>query len=209
FGERLLRDISGSDVKSYTVGKLKSGALSRRSINATITLFAGILEDARDEGLIEDNPARGKRRKVPEHRPERSYLDTAGQIQALLLAARQLDREAREDRRHVERHAILDTLTLAGLRIGELCNLRWRDVDLAAGWLRVGEAKTDAGTRKVKLRGALRDVLLRMRAEGVRQEAYVFATRAGRRPSGDNIRSRVLRVAVRRANENLAGEGLP
>src|SRR5437588_7002391 len=49
FGERLLRDISGSDVKSYTAGKLKSGALSRRSINATITLFAGILEDARDE----------------------------------------------------------------------------------------------------------------------------------------------------------------
>lgn len=31
-----------------------------------------------------------------------------------------------------------------------------RDVDLAAGWLHVRESKTDAGQRRVKLRGALR-----------------------------------------------------
>ncbi len=40
---------------------------------------------------------------------------------------------------------MLATLTFAGLRIGELCALRWRDVDLAGGWLHVGETKTDAG----------------------------------------------------------------
>ena len=55
---------------------------------------------------------------------------------------------------------MLATLTFAGLRIGELCALRWRDVDLARGWLTVGGAKTDAGRRSVKIRGALRDELL-------------------------------------------------
>jgi integrase len=48
-------------------------------------------------------------------------------------------------------------LLFAGLRIGELTALRWRDVDLATGWLHIGEAKTDAGRRRVKLRGTLRD----------------------------------------------------
>jgi hypothetical protein len=38
---------------------------------------------------------------------------------------------------------------LGGLRIGELCNLRWRDVDLARGMLTVAESKTDAGERAV------------------------------------------------------------
>jgi integrase len=140
--------------------------------------------------------------------------DTAGitrNIGALLAAARQLDDEAREDRRHVERHAILSTLTFAGLRIGELCALRWRDIDLAAGWLHVGPAKTEAGRRKVKLRGALRDALVRMRADLDRAEpdAYVFATRSGKRPSGDNIRTRVLGAAIKRANANLGRAGPP
>jgi len=60
-------------------------------------------------------------------------LETAVQIEALLNAAGELDREAREDRQHVERRAMLATLTFAGLRISELCGLRWRDVDLATG----------------------------------------------------------------------------
>jgi integrase len=62
----------------------------------------------------------------------------------------------KSDRRHIERKAMLSTLTFAGLRIGELCALRWRDVDLAAGWLSVEDSKTDAGRRRVKIRGALK-----------------------------------------------------
>ena len=55
---------------------------------------------------------------------------------------------------------MLAVLVFAGLRINELCALRWRDVDLAAGWLHTG-SKTDAGRdRVVKIRGALRDELL-------------------------------------------------
>jgi integrase len=63
---------------------------------------------------------------------------------------------------HIERRAMLSTLTFVGLRIGELCALRWRDVDLAGGWLHTG-SKTDAGWRRVKIRGALRDELLAVR----------------------------------------------
>ena len=211
FGQRRLNEISVADVERYAAAKLaeRPRPLSPRSVNATITLLGMILEAAVDRELIGRNAARGRGRKVRERAPRRTYLETAGQIAALLDAAGELDRAAREDRQHVERRAIIATLTFAGLRIGELCALRWRDVDLAGGWLSVGEAKTDAGRRRVKLRGALRDELasVRVRLGDPFPDAFVFQTRAGRQPSGDNIRSRVLNAAVRRANDNRRARG--
>jgi integrase len=161
--------------------------------------------------LIDHNPAKDKDLRVKEREPVRSYLSAAGQIAALLDAAGELDRGAASNRRHIKRRAMLAVLVFAGLRINELCALRWRDVDLAAGWLHTG-SKTDAGRdRVVKIRGALRDELLTLRAGrgSIDQDAYVFATGRGGRMSDDNFRSRVLRAAVGRANENLERADLP
>ncbi|MGH3050289.1 MAG: tyrosine-type recombinase/integrase [Gaiellaceae bacterium] len=183
--------------------------LGARTINMTVTLLAAILEGAVERELIARNPAKGKDRRVREHEPRRSYLDTADQVAALLTAAGELDQRAREDRRHVERRAIVATLALAGLRIGEACALRWRDVDLAGGWLHVTDAKTDAGVRRVKIRGALRDELLAVRARHqAGPDEFVFATATGGAPSQDNIRSRVLAPAVALASRRLVERGL-
>ncbi len=143
--------------------------------------------------------------------PQRSYLDTTAQIQALLDAAGQLDDEAHRDRRHIKRRAMIATLVFAGLRIGELCELRWRDVDIQGEWLHVGQTKTDAGTRRIKIRGALKAELVRMRAgqEPVDPDSFVFPTSAGRRQSTDNLRSRVIGTSVERASKNFVARGLP
>ncbi len=209
--------------KGKEIGKGES--LSARSINMTLTLLGAILERAVKRKLIDHNSARDRDLRVRERAPARSYLDGAGQITALLDAAGELDRKAPKDRRHIERRAMIAVLVFAGLRIGELCALRWRDVDLAGGWLAVGEAKTDAGRRKVKIRGALRDELLALRGrhQDAAQASYVFATRSGGRMSPDNFRSRVLgrpasvkdgqekpgSGALARANARLEAEGLP
>ncbi len=172
-------------------------------------LLSAILETAEERELIARNTARGKRRRLRVRQPKRTYLDTATQIGALLDAAGELDAEAQEhpqpEKRLVPRRATLATLALAGLRIGELCELRWRDVDLAAGRLRVGEAKTDAGRRDVRLLAVLRDELatLKARAADPRPEGYVFATARGGRQSPSNVRQRILAKAVERANERL------
>ena len=211
FNDMRLDAITFDAVERYIAAKLaEDDPLSSRSINMTVTLLGAILERAVERGLIDRNPARGRHRRVPERAPTRSTLDAAGQIVALLDAAGELDRKAAKDRRHVERRATIATLTFAGLRIGELCALRWRDVDLAGGWLHVGESKTDAGRRKVKIRGALRDELLALRGrhQDAPQSGYVFATRGGGRISADNFRNRVLRAAVERAGERLEAEGL-
>jgi integrase len=55
------------------------------------------------------------------------------------------------EKRLVPRQATLATFVFAGLRIGELLDLRWRDVDLATGRLRIKDSKTDAGSRDVRL----------------------------------------------------------
>lgn len=212
FADMRLDAITFDAVEHYIAAKLaEEEPLSAVSINMTVTLLAAILETAVERDLIARNPAKGKGRRVRERAARRSYLDTAIQIDALLNAARQLDGEAREDRKHVERCAMIATLVFAGLRISELCGLRWRDVDLDAGWLHVAESKTDAGVRRVKLRGALKRELLRVREHrpATGPGDYVFPTRreAAHRP--DNFRSRVLKPAVKRANANLAKEGSP
>lgn len=91
-------------------------------------------------------------------KPAPVWLDQASQITALLDAAGKLDRDAQANRK-TPRRAILATLVYAGLRIGELLDLEWRDVDFAAGRFTVRASKTDAGRRQVDLLPALRDEL--------------------------------------------------
>ena len=211
FADYPLDSITFDAVERYIAAKLaEDDPLAARSINMTLVLLAAILDGAVERELIPRNPAKGKHRRVRERAPRRTLLDTAEQIAALLAAAGELDAEARRrDRQHICRRAILATLVFAGLRIGELCALRWRDVDLANGWLHVGEAKTDAGRRRVKIRGALLDELksARVRSRRLAPDDYVFATSTGGRPGRENMRNRVLRPAVKRASERLVRNG--
>ena len=212
FGEIALDRIDFESVERYIAAKLaEDDPLSPRSINMTVTLLGAILERAVKRKLIDHNPAKDKDLRVKEREPVRSYLDNAGQIVAMLDAAGRLDRDAPSNRRHVERFAALAVLIFAGLRIGEMCALRWRDVDLAGGWLHVA-SKTPAGRRRVKIRGVLRDVLVTLRArhQDAAQSAFVFPTATGGEMSADNFRSRVLGkpAKVNKAGETTPGSGV-
>ena len=100
-----------------------------------LTTLTAILEAAVEYELIDRNPARGRRRRLPAVTPRRPWLDRAEHIAALLAAAAVLDEKARV--RRGQRRALLATLVFAGLRIGEALSLRWRDVDLARGTITV------------------------------------------------------------------------
>ncbi len=209
FGEIPLDKIKVDTVERYIAAKLgEDEPLSPRSINMMLTLLAAILDSAIERELIEGrNAAKGKKRRVAERRPQRSYLDSADAIVALLDAAGRMDAAARLDGQHVHRKAILTTLVFAGLRISECSELRWRDVDLAAGWLTVGSAKTDAGVRRVKIRGVLRDALLAIKSADAAPESYVFATSTGGRSNPSNIRNRLLTPATKAASAVLVKRG--
>lgn len=218
FAKHRLSQITVAEVDRYRKAKVAEHRLSPASINKTLVRLGQILDLADEYGIAGDrwrNPLRvnPRNRKLKAAKPAAVWLDRSDQIEALLDAASELDTRARPDRRHVPRRTMLATLVFAGVRLGELTGLRWRDVDLAAGRLYVaGEldqrtrgrnAKTEAGVRHVELLPALRETLTTYKAGCARTGAndLVFATSRGARFSGDNIRNRVFEPALKLANE--------
>jgi integrase len=183
--------------------------LSASSINKTIDVLQAILAIAVEYGHIPSNPAAGKRRRLkpPARRPV--HLDTAEQIEVLLDAAGELDRDPYW--RTNERRAIIATLILAGPRAHELCNLLWRDIDLANGRIHIGRSKTQAGLREIPLLPLLRDELVTHKANTYRSspDDPVFPTGTGGHRDKDNLRNRILASAITRANEQLAQREQP
>jgi integrase len=157
--------------------------------------LSAILEDAVEYGLLDRNPAKGKRRRLAAIPVSRSWLDRAEHIAALLNGASTVDGEALV--RHGQRRALIATLVFADLRIGEALSVRWRDVDLARGTIAVRQAKTNAGVRTVYIVPALRDELTEYRARlEPAPDALVFGSSTGAQQGATNIRRRVLAKAV-------------
>ena len=196
-----LDEITVEVVDRYRQAKVREGRLSPSSINKMLTTISAILEVAVEYGHIDRNPAKGRRRRLRTARPRRTYLDQAAQIAALLDAATALDRDGRSE---PFRRALLSVLVFAGLRIGEALELRWSDVNLAAGRLRVRGTKTDAARRTVELLPALRDELASLKASrSPAGDERVFVSSQGARLSESNVRNRTLAPAVESANAAL------
>lgn len=204
FARHNLREITVEEVDRYRAAKVKAGELGGESINKTLVLLGAILEVAVEYGHIDRNAAKGKRRRVRVSRPAAVYLDSAQHIAALLEAASDLD--SRKEARTFGRRPLIAALVFAGLRVGELSALRWRDVDLPGGRLTVRGTKTAAAQRTIDLLPVLRDELLDHRAaiQPTDLEAPMFPTAAGKVRDRTNIRQRVILPVVERADELLA-----
>ena len=190
------------DVDDFRLRKVQEGRLNATSINKLIGTLAAILEDAVEHGVIDRNPAKRRRRRLPSVDRKRSWIDGADHFGALLDGASELDRTARA--RHGQRRALLATLAFAGLRIGEALGLEWRDVNLARGTLTIREGKTAAASRTVNMLDVLRDELsaYRARLDDPPAGALVFGTSTGAMQGATNIRKRVLAPAAARANRS-------
>ncbi|NJO84059.1 MAG: tyrosine-type recombinase/integrase [Blastochloris sp.] len=120
------------------VNTLSDSALAPRTVRYALTVLRIVLGLALKQGYVSRNVAQlvdGPR--VPRY--EGTAL-TAGQARGLLAT--------------VEGHRVAALYHLAlfcGLRRGELLALRWGDIDLGAGTLRVRASKTESGKRTIPL----------------------------------------------------------
>lgn len=111
--------------------------------NRAVTLLAGILTWAEDEGLRlppEGNPCR-RVKKHPERRRER-YLSQQ-ELARLGIALSAAERDGTESPAAI---LAIRLLLLTGCRKSEVLKLRWDDVDLARACLHLPDSKTGAKT---------------------------------------------------------------
>lgn len=212
-----LDEINAETVDRYRQKKIREGALSKSTINKMISTLATILEMAVDYDLIARNPAAGRKRRCDADAPKRVFLNRSEHIEALVEGAATLDRK--EGRRTPPwRRALIATLVYAGLRIDEALSLRWDQLDLANGLIRLKGTKTAAAERDIQILPVLRDVLTEYAAslDAGSRTGLVFATTScgkryagGKKHSASNIRTRVLAPAVDEANDVLARRDVP
>jgi integrase len=200
FRSHRLNEITVAEVDGYRLSKVQAREraerpLSNRSINLTIAILGQVLDAAIEHGFVAGaNPARGKRRRLRAEKPKRTWLEL-DELRDLLDASG-------------EHRPLLAVMALGGLRVGEATTLRWGHVDLANGRLRVLDAKTDAGRRTVDLSPSLRDELASLKAATNPEPGdLVFLTKAGTQRDRHNVRNRVLKSALRRANEKRSESG--
>jgi integrase len=193
FGDMQLRLISRESIQSFLNSKLRSG-LSWKTVKHIRTSFGTVLGAAEMRGLIQSNPARHT--KLPRRGPVTEKAPIAPEkIRQLLEALPEPSR------------SLAWLLVLTGLRVGELLALRWRNIDLALGWLRVRETvyegrfddpKSKRSKRTVPLGAKGIELLSAFKPQCIDPDALVFPTRRGTPFCRRNLLKRQLAPTCKR-----------
>ena len=185
---------------------IDDGEMAPKTYNNLVNLLSVILEWARHpaQRYLAHDPLAGVKR-LPRRQVERPFLEP-DQIARLLKAAVSPE----------------DTLVMlgvyAGLRRGEICALRWDDIDWGNGthgriWVRraisggiVTTPKTKGSVRMVDVPHALVTNLETYKATQTKGALYLFPTAEGTPMDPDNLNKRIFVPLVQRAK--LPGVGM-
>jgi len=162
FGPLRLGEIRPRDVSGYVADALDR--FSAQTVGHHLNVLHDMMKTAKAEELIESNPVEGVERPKPKRRRWRILEPT----EVARVATAFADELAR---------VVFVTLVLTGIRRSELQALRWRDVDLIEGVLRVRESKSESGERAIALSPALAEELWQLRRRTAFQgdDEFVFA----------------------------------
>jgi integrase len=168
-GHRKLSDITRGDLQDFA-DRLLADGLDASTIRNCLMPLRAIYRRALSRGFVTINPTSGL--ELPAVQGRRDRIADPSEAALLLAALPEKDR------------APWSTAMYAGLRRGELMALRWEDVDLARGLIRVErswdvragliEPKSRAGRRKVPIAAVLRDFLDEHKLATERSEGLVF-----------------------------------
>ncbi len=142
FGHLQLGQLGPEHVADYRPLQPSRRPYGAASVNRDLSLLFDVFRTAQRKRLVAVNPVDGAERpKLPRRRWR-------------ILEPAEVGRVARAFTDPQARTAFL-TLVLTGVRRSELEALRWRDVDLVDGVLRVRESKSEEGIRSIALSSTL------------------------------------------------------
>lgn len=178
--------LHGEALRGFIADKHRAG-LSAASLHRVLSSCRSFFRHLLREDRIKLDPSSGLRApKVPRKLPQ--ILDPDEMTQLV-----QIEGDAPDDLRD---RAMLELFYSSGLRLSELCNLRWDDLDLDQGEARVrGKGNKQ---RVVPVGSHARNALRRWRdALKPAREAPVFPGRHGEPVSRGTVGARVKRLAQR------------
>jgi len=171
-GGARLQDLRAPDVQRFA-NDLVARGLSPSSVRNALLPLRAICRRGLRQGDLSVNPTVGV--EIPAVRGRRTRIVTPTEADMLILTAPLQDQ------------VLWATAFYTGLRRGELQAIRWSEVDLASGVIRVErswdqkdglvEPKSAAGYRRVPIPAVLRDYLMRERM--TRQGDLVFGREDG------------------------------
>jgi integrase len=136
FGPMPLAAIRPRHVAEYVAAA--SASYGAATVSRDVSLLHAIFSTAKREELVDSNPAeRAERPRTPKRKWR-------------ILEREEVARVARAFTDEQARVVFL-TLVLTGLRRSELQRLRWSDVDMLEGVLRIRESKSEEGERSIAL----------------------------------------------------------
>jgi integrase len=206
FGRMRLAEIEPRDVKRYAATVAARG-VSANTVRLALAPVKALLATAVEDGLIRSNPAAGLRIAVParpvvDESEERVKALTEDELRALIAATPD------------EWRLLVTFLAVTGLRASEALALRWSDLDLGRGRVKVrrslvrgtfGEPKTKHARRDVPLSESIARSLWNARkASGAQDDAPIFGGADGQ-PLDRWTVFRVVRAAGKRASVPWVG----
>src|SRR5207302_1931594 len=188
-----LPEIGPAEVQMFLADKSKRFA--PWTVHQLRSVLSKIFGTAQRWGYLETNPASTVQVPALVNKRERLTL-TPQQVRSLLA---QLEEPYR---------TMVLLAILSGLRRGEIFGLRWKYVDFSEHSVIVAESsyeghtsppKTRASRRKVFVDETVMNALLRLRPAHTQPDDLVFCTERGTPMNPNNVRSRVLSPAWKRA----------
>jgi integrase len=186
YGRQRLDQVTHVELQEF-VDRLEVEGLSPSTIEGTILPLRLAYRWARGKGIVTVDPTDGLElpQKLRGTRLPPSPADAAG----LLAAAPDVDR------------ALWATAMLGGLRRGELLGLRWEDINLKAGVLRVERSwnpdsrefttpKSGHGKRTVPIGSQLTPLLRAHALASGRRDGLVFGTTDRKPPRPESVQAR-------------------
>lgn len=161
FGKVQLSEITTGMIQDY-LNKNKN--LSRKTLRERVARIAQILDSAKEDKLIQSNPARSRRIAIPTDKAETRDAIPLDVVRTVILKSALLD---------VKDRRLLLLLITTGGRRGEVLGLQWRDIDTENNVIHicrnvthangnvpiVGTPKTKSGCRDVPYERSIHNLI--------------------------------------------------